>query len=113
MAKDDYFVIVYKILAYLYVKLKEGDPVDPQCLMHDGPLFKINDDYWAYIIETLLNRGYIRNVTITNAWGQKQIISNLGSAQITPEGIEYLCENSTLKKALKYLKEIKDITPFI
>ena len=24
MAKDDYFVIVYKILSYLYVKLKSG-----------------------------------------------------------------------------------------
>lgn len=25
MAKDDYFVIVYKILAYLYMKLKNGE----------------------------------------------------------------------------------------
>lgn len=28
MAKDDYFVIVYKILSYLYVQLKSGEDVD-------------------------------------------------------------------------------------
>lgn len=27
MAKDDYFVIVYKIPSYLYVKLKSGENV--------------------------------------------------------------------------------------
>ena len=30
MAKDDYFVLVYKILAYLYTILKEGRHPDPQ-----------------------------------------------------------------------------------
>lgn len=28
MAKDDYYVIVYKILAYLYVQLKKGESVE-------------------------------------------------------------------------------------
>ena len=28
MAKDDYFVLVYKILAYLYTVLKEGRSPD-------------------------------------------------------------------------------------
>ena len=32
MAKDDYYVIVYKILAYLYVRLKNGDDVKSQSL---------------------------------------------------------------------------------
>lgn len=32
MAKDDYFVLVYKILAYLYTVLKEGRSPDPQML---------------------------------------------------------------------------------
>lgn len=30
MAKDDYFVIVYKILAYLYMKLKNGEEIEPE-----------------------------------------------------------------------------------
>ena len=113
MAKDDYHVIVYKILAYLYVRLKAGEPIDSAFLRHDGVLFQINEDYWAYIMDTLLSRGYIRNITVTKPWGQKIIVTSLESAQITPEGITYLCENSTLRKAMQYLKEIKDITPFI
>ena len=36
MAKDDYYVIVYKILAYLYVQLKKGEPIDPK--RSDGKL---------------------------------------------------------------------------
>ena len=32
MPKDDYHVIAYKILACLYVQLKAGADIDPQCL---------------------------------------------------------------------------------
>ena len=31
MPKDDYHVIAYKILAYLYVQLKAGADIDPLC----------------------------------------------------------------------------------
>ena len=48
MAKDDYYVIVYKILAYLYMKLKSGETVEPEMLMYDGELFNINRKYWVY-----------------------------------------------------------------
>lgn len=36
MAKDDYYVIVYQILSYLYRTLKEGTEVDPKMLTFDG-----------------------------------------------------------------------------
>ena len=49
MAKDDYHVIVYKILAYLYMQLKKGENIDPEYLMYDGPLFQIDRKYWVYI----------------------------------------------------------------
>lgn len=42
MAKDDYYVIVYKILAYLYVQLKAGENVDEQMISHDSPIININ-----------------------------------------------------------------------
>lgn len=42
MAKDDYFVIVYKILAYLYMRLKSGEEIEAEMLMYDGSLFQIN-----------------------------------------------------------------------
>lgn len=45
MAKDDYFVIVYKILSYLYVKLKSGEDVNPNMITHDNQLLQINRKY--------------------------------------------------------------------
>lgn len=51
MAKDDYHVIVYQILAYLYQRLKKGETADESMLKHDGHLFKIDKSYWAYIIQ--------------------------------------------------------------
>ena len=32
MEKDDYHVIVYQILSYLYQRLKKGEPVDASML---------------------------------------------------------------------------------
>lgn len=35
MAKDDFHVIVYRILAYLYHRLKNGEPAEPEMIRHD------------------------------------------------------------------------------
>ncbi len=45
MAKDDYHVIVYQILAYLYKCLKNGIAADPEDLL-PGKLYDINPVYW-------------------------------------------------------------------
>lgn len=42
MARDDYYVIVYQILAYLYQKLKKGQDIDPKEISNNCTLFKIN-----------------------------------------------------------------------
>lgn len=113
MAKDDYYVIVYKILAYLYMQLKNGENINPDFIKNDGFLFKINERYWTYIIVHLLKDGYIEGVNVTKAFGNEVIISDIENCQITPKGIDYLCNNSLFEKAKCFLKEIKDITPFV
>ena len=45
-------------------------------------------------------------------WG-KELIYDLKTAEITPEGIAYVCNNSLIEKAKEFLKDIKEITPFI
>ena len=111
MAKDDYFVIVYKILAYLYVQLKNGEDIDLDMIKADGNLFKINDRYYAYIVSNLVNDGYITGPQF-KTWGGETII-DIRECQITPKGIEYIFENSLFEKAKKFLKDVKEITPFI
>lgn len=113
MAKDNYYVIVYKILAYLYVQLKNGEPIDAKMIKHDGHLFQINKTYWLYILRHMLDDGYVEDITITKAFGDTCIIQDLENIQITPLGIDYLCNNKLLEKAKRFLKDIKDITPFI
>ena len=59
MAKDDYHVVVYQILAYLYVKLKAGEEVDAAMLRHDSKLINVNERYWTYIMVNVIEQGYI------------------------------------------------------
>lgn len=113
MAKDDYHVIVYQILAYLYVKLKAGEPVDGAMINYDSQYLNINRTYWLYIIDNMVKQNYITGPVIMTPWGQEAIVTGLEDTQITPEGIEYLCDNSFLEKAKQYLKDIKAIVPFI
>lgn len=113
MSKDDYFVIVYQVLAYLYTQLKNGDSVDGKLLMHDSVYLGINKTYWQYIMVNLLKDGFISGITITGTWGRNMLISDLDDCQITPLGIAYLCDNSFLKKAMQFLKDIKEIVPFV
>lgn len=113
MARDDYYVIVYQILAYLYTQLKAGDPVDPKLLQHDSKYLNINEVYWLYIMEHLLEDGYIENITLTKVWGNQIIVNNLENCRITPRGIVYLCDNSFIEKAKQFLKDVKAIVPFV
>ena len=108
MAKDDYFVLVYKILAYLYTVLKEGRSPDAKMLQYDSTLLGVNEPYWAYIMENLQAQGYITGLTVV-----ARSISNLERCQITPDGIAYLFENNLLAKAKELLKDVKAMTPFI
>lgn len=117
MAKDDYHVIVYQILSYLYQQLKAGKHVDPDCLRSDGKLFFINETYWEYIIRNLAKEGYVEGVILKerrDITGQTRTgILGLDSCQITPKGIEYLSDNSFMEKAKELFKDAKSIIPFV
>lgn len=113
MAKDDYYVIAYKILAYLYMQLKNGERIDPEMLMYDGGLFQINRSYWVYIFTNLSEQGYIRGLHETKVGNGYYIREQLTGCEITPKGIGYLCDNNLMERAKRFLKDVKDITPFI
>ncbi len=60
MAKNDYPVIVYQILSYLYKCLKSGDDVQSALLNYDSPMLdKINKRYWEYIMHNLVKYNLI------------------------------------------------------
>lgn len=51
MVKDDYFVIAYRILAYLYKCFISGEK--PDTVMFGPDALKINQGYWTNVIESL------------------------------------------------------------
>ena len=116
LAKDDYHVIAYQILSYLYQQLKSGAPVDEQMLSAEA-LFGINEKYRGYILKNLLNDGYITGILVKESKyinGQTNLhFLNLDECEITPKGIEYLTDNSFLNTAKEFFKDVKSMAPFV
>ncbi len=109
MAANDYHVIVYQILAYLYAQLKKGEPINTAFISNDGQMFSIPHSYWLYIMRSLITDGYVSGVRLGD---QGQIIG-LDKCEITPLGIAYICDDYALEKARDFLSGRKDIPQFI
>ena len=110
MAQNDYFVIVYRVLKYLYDCLKAGN--QPEIAYLTASTYNIPDSYWTYIVISLISEGYIKGIAMTPT-KNGVVFGDLQDAVITPKGIEYLFENSLLEKAKKTLKDAKEMIPFI
>lgn len=108
MAKDDYFVIVYRILNYLYECFKAGERPDMEMF---GPVaLRINNGYWVNVMESLYNEGYITGVSVIKSIGGSSGIKLL-DLKITQKGIEYLQDNSKMTKAKDFLRTVKEVIP--
>lgn len=108
MAKDDIFRIIYVILKELYENKKEGIRTPRDHISAER--FDIPDSYWLDIICELIKNDYVSGVKITNT-KTGRIIGGLDDIDITLKGIEYLQENSMMKKVCDFLKGVKDIAP--
>ena len=110
MAKDDYQVIVFRILKYLYLQLKKGLPVEAEMLRHDSKICKINEPYWRYIITSMQDEGLIK--CLSTKAGQADDVpleDRLGNLQITPKGIEMLSDSRMAEKVDNLLRGILSI----
>ena len=116
MSKDDYYVIAYKLLSYLYSCLKNGDyPINTKNLTHDSYILKIsiNELYWEYIVRHLYEEGYIDGVDIIDVCSPTLPEVKINSwIEITPSGIDFLNNISNMIKVKELLKDIKEILPW-
>ena len=108
MAKDDFFVIAYRILAYLYACMKEGGKPDLNVVSSQA--LKIPERYWISVLESLADDGYIQGVSVQYGLGDAVFIS-AGRPKITIAGIQFLQENSAMARAKNALKEFKEMIP--
>lgn len=106
MARDDIFRVIYIILKELYEHKKDGTRTPKEDISAER--LQINEAYWLSIIAELLENGYITGVKIRET-KTGRAISGLDEIDVTLKGIEYLQENSMMKKVFNALKDIKDI----
>lgn len=110
MAKKDYFVVMYRILDYLYRCLQEG--IGPDLDKISAENLEINERYFQDILEELFDKKYIKNASKykNKVFTDIKLFDNVS---ITMEGVMFLQENSIMAKAKQALKDIKASVPFI
>ncbi len=108
MSKDDYHVIVYYLLSYLYYCIKRRiQPEDRYLNLEEYPV-QINEAYLAFIYSVLMRKGFITGVgSAVTGLGKNtvQVVMSYQNAQITSDGIEYLQYNSTMSKIWDDIQE--------
>lgn len=98
MAKDDMFVIAYKILKYLYERMKSGTDAELADFCWDSKVCQIEKEYWKAIIKELVEKRYIKGIYIVPSdTGAKLKINE--QITVTMEGVAFMQENSTMQKA--------------
>ena len=105
----DNFKAVYKILTQLE---KDMDKDEPDIEKIDATALCVSEKRWTHYIEMMNDCGYVKGVTgVTDITGE--ITMDCRQMRITLKGLEYLQENSIMKKLFYAAKNIKEITPGI
>jgi DNA-binding PadR family transcriptional regulator len=70
--------------------------------------FGVTDVVFSRTLERLSNDGYITGIWFGSVLGQDVKTYKLNNPQITSKGLEYLAENSTMKKISEWAKGAVD-----
>lgn len=104
----DDFRIIYKILRILQ---KAMDCEEFDCSQLTAEQLKLSEPRWSRLMTMLVKEGYITGVTTWNSISCGYPRVALTRPEITLKGLEYLEENSLMKRAADLAKGIKDTIP--
>lgn len=107
MAKDDYYTLVAKILVYLYKKYKQKD-VEEDYISPLTKDFPVKEEQLMETVSMMIEQGFVKG-TCVKAWGGDNVMIDYQSLKITPDGIDYLQDNSKIRKICETLIEAKPI----
>lgn len=100
----DNFMAVYKILSALE-KAMDFPEFDIEQINHNA--LGVSPERWARYIEMMADVGYVKDVEIhRNVLGET--IINYKNMRITLKGLEYLQENSFMRKAFNVVHGLVD-----
>ena len=105
----DNFKIIYRILKYLEEHLGEEN-INLDKISHER--LGISFARWETLLRMMQEDGYIRGLTYeqTMSDSSPHVVLPI-NPNITIKGLEYLTENTFMKKAAEALKAIKEIVP--
>ena len=107
----DNFTVIYKILKFLESSLDyeqtDIDAISPERI-------HITRERWEQLLIMMQDNGYVTGIVCTRtASDDKRHIVEPIKPVITLKGLEYLSENTFMKKAANLAKGIKDTIPGI
>lgn len=109
MVHDDMYVVMYKVIAYVYACMKKGE--EPDADMYSAEALGIPKAYWDGVMKELADHGFLSGVSALPTYGG--FVVDLGRPRVTMEGVAFLEENSMMGKAKAFLKEAKAAIPFV
>lgn len=101
----DNFRVIYRILRYLEKALDYDEP-NMDCI--SAKALKLSDQRWVALMEMLSKEGYIDSFSVQRTVDGSILISS-STPRITLKRLEYLQENSLMKKAAELAKGVADI----
>lgn len=101
------FKLIYQILSLLDKNL---DDEEPDFSKLSAEHFKVSEKRFTHIMLMLYEAGYIEGIAPIHLGGNDYDFK-LTSPHITLRGLEYLEENTMMKKACRLLKGVKEIAP--
>lgn len=110
MAQNDMYVVMYKILAYLYDCMKRG--IEPEDARWSAQALGIPASYWTSIVEELVGHGFVAGVNVDHFINGEALVTPIGP-RVTMEGVAFAQENSMMGKAKASLQDAKAAIPFI
>ena len=102
------FTAIYKILNALR-KSMDYDEFDMEVISPER--LHISETRWLHLIKMLADSGYVEDLYVKISADGVFIFGRGARPRITLRGLEYLEENSLMKKAYRLAKGIKDVTP--
>lgn len=99
MASDDFEVVAFKILSYLYRCMKNGKKVDIASLRQ---LVGCNEAYFGAVARSLQSKGYVDGFAFDGLSGvvvDSPNIAAMSDPMITMDGAIFVSENSRMRKA--------------
>ena len=108
MARDDYDVIVFKLLVYYYAILKRKEIFSRD--IFDALTRGCDEQYVHQVLRLMQSEGLIEGLLFTRAWGSEYFLvgGDPSGAFITAEGVRYLKENSSMAKVKEFLRDKAD-----